>query len=267
MAVGTFFRRLFGGTKEAAPPPAPTRDTTEDALAESRRNAGLYDRKADPLDWANAQQILANNICSVAAGQPPVRAIGLYEEAIGILGNAIAAAGPGAVATFRASMTRLRGECAWRCAQHLTGDRRGRLLADGANWLGDAITLSPPAANRQIWVDAQLFRGACLQDLARLKGDGEQSLAWLDEAAACFDEIADRGTEDGEPHPIGAFNAYVVREQRARATQGIEARPHLLEARRRLLQAMEAPTFASNAAYNQQQLAEIDTALRALEHG
>lgn len=263
MAIGTFFKNLFGGAKQ--PPQAAGANDTKDALAETRRIAALYDRKANPLDWANAQQILANNICSVAAGQPPGRAVELYREAVDILGSALDAAGPDAVPTFRASMARLRGECAWRCAQHLQGDRRGRLLADGANWLGDAVALSPPEANRQVWVDAQLFRGACLQDLAQLKGEGEQSLAWLDEAAECFDAVADRGADDGGLHPIGAFNAYVVREQRAKATRGPEARSHFMEARRRLVEAMESPVFQASAADNRARLARIDTALAAAE--
>jgi len=259
----SFFKRLFGGKPAPAPAPvaAPVQPDAEAILAETRRTAALYDRRNDPQDWANAQQILANNICSVSAEQPPARAAALLGEAVEILGEAIEVAGRDAVPAFRASMLRLRGECAWRQSAHRQGDGKGRLLADAANWLGEATELCPPEVNRTLWVDAQLFRGACLQDLALLKGGGEQSLGWLDEAAACFDAVADRAVEGGL-HPIGAYNAYVVREQRAKASGREEARGYFEEARRRLVQAMADPALQHVAADSAKRLAALDAALR-----
>jgi hypothetical protein len=265
----SFFKRLFSGKPADANAPVATQPATQQPdpeafLAETRHNAALYDRDADPQDWANAQQILASNICSLAAQQEPYRAKAMFAEAIDLLGEALTAAGPEAVPAFRASMFRLRGECAWRSSAHLTGDAKGQVLADGANWLGEAVTLCPVETNRSLWVDAQLFRGACLQDLALLKGGGDQSLAWLDEAAACFEDLADRGGEDGAVHPIGAYNAHVVLEQRAQATKGAVARTYFERALHRLVQAMGSAAFKGMEADSERRLAAIDRSLRSL---
>lgn len=257
----SFLKRLFGGTRDQPqrPPPPPA-----DPLAQDRHNAALYDRAGHPQDWANAQQILANNLVAAAATEQPPRARALYAEAIDILGEALEATGPDANLAFRASMLKLRGDAARRRADFQEGDAKGRALADAANWLGQAIDLCPPQTNLQLWTDAQFFRGDALLTLGQMKG-GAQGLAWLDESVACFDAVDQHHRiTTGCPHAIALFNRAVVLENRAEATDRPAASRYYQLALESLDAAKANPDFGPQLTDYEARRAKLKSAMATL---
>ncbi len=230
-----FFKRLFGRNERQEQ----SATTGNDAVAASRVHLAQFDRRTQPLQWAEAAQLLASNLTAAAASQAsPAN----FSEATAILREAIATAGESANPLFRASMIKLLGETRYHHSNFLTGDARGEMLAAAANSLADALSLVAPSQNRALWFGAAVFRGAALHDLARLKS-GAEGLAWMDEAAACFAEIAANGAESGT-HPVGHYNRYVVLEQRGHRSPGPSRAAYYSEARDALDAAMRHDMFA-----------------------
>lgn len=243
----SFLKRLFGGAAQPEPP-APSPEP--DAIAQCRAHVAAFDRRRQPLEWAQAMQLLGHNLMATAN----------YDEADSVLTQAIDAAGPDAHPLFRASMTKILGETRYRASEMLTGDARGEKFADAANTLADALALVPPHENRTLWMEAALFRGAALHELGRLRS-GPEGLAWMDEAAACFADIAANGAEGGV-HPMGLYNRYVVLEQRGHRTTGGSRANYYREARDALTQAMATETFADRPDLTVK-LAELDALIDA----
>lgn len=231
-----FFKRLFGASDPAERFTSPDDDT----MASSRAHLAAFDRRKQPLQWAEAAQILASNLITTANSST---ASGAYREASALLREAVATAGESANPLFRASMTKLHGEALYQHASLLTGDERGERLAEAANTLADTLTLVSPSQNRALWLDSAIFRGAALHELARLKS-GPEGLAWFDEAAACFADVAAHGVETGT-HPVGHYNRYVVLEQRGHRTTGGSRTLYYREARDALDAAMAHEMFAN----------------------
>lgn len=242
----SFLKRLFGQpnaqAREEAASPAPS----DDVIAQCRARVAQFDRRTQPAKWAEAMQLLGYNLMAVAR----------YAEAETALIEAHNAAGPLAHPHFRASILKILGETRFRHSDLLTGDARGMMLADAANTLGEVLDLVQPHENRTLWMESATFRGAALHELGRLH-TGPQGLAWMDEAAACFAELATRGAE-GQLHPIGLYNRYAVLEQRAQRTEGAGRADILREARQSLVQAMDTETFADRADLAEK-LNDIDT--------
>jgi len=208
-------------------------------LAQCRAHLRTLDRRRQPQEWAEAARGLGNNLIGVAGGDT---AIPRYTEAVSVLGEAIDASATGTVPLFRAALGKMRGEALYRHGILLEGDSRGFMLADAANTLADAMELVQPHENRELWMEAATFRGAALHELGRLKA-GPEGLAWMDEAATCFAEIAEYGADNGV-HPIGLYNRYAVLEQRGRRTEGIARNAILQQARIALVEALQTEPFA-----------------------
>lgn len=245
----SFLKRLFGGASEPEPP-KPTPEA--EALAQSRAHVAAFDRRQQPAEWAQAMQLLGHNLMVTAH----------YDEAETVLGQAIDAAGPDANPLFRASMTKLLGETRYRAGETLTGDARGEKFAAAANTLADALALVQPHENRTLWVEAAIFRGAALHELGRLRS-GPEGLAWMDEAAACFADIAANGAE-GTVHPMGLYNRSVVLEQRGHRTSGGSRAIYYREARDALFRAMQTETFGDRPDLTVK-LAELDALIEAAD--
>lgn len=252
----SFLKRLFG----AAPTdPAPTTALpTADPLAEARRAAALPDQRREPEAWAAAQQLLANALIEQAGQLQGNAAIGLYREAENLLGDAILTAGRDANDGFLASMINLRAYAAyWRAAQ-LSGDERGRALADAANRYSEAQKKIAPEDYEELWINIGFYRGAAFQALAALKG-GEDALPWFDEAASTFEDIdVWYRRAKGRSHTIALFNRYAMLEQRGNASPPGEKRAHLEAARAALAECAANPEFAP-------QLTDLPTRLAALD--
>ncbi|MFT3811136.1 MAG: hypothetical protein QM698_14580 [Micropepsaceae bacterium] len=185
-----------------------------------------------------------------------------YAEADETLTKALEAAGHDANPLFRASMLKILGETRYRHGETLTGDARGVMLAGAANTLADALALVQPHENRTLWMEAAIFRGAALHELGRLRS-GPEGLAWMDEAAACFADIAAHGAE-GAVHPVGLYNRYAVMEQRGHRTSGAGRAMYYREAREALAGAMAADTFANRPDLTVK-LAELDALIEAAD--
>lgn len=243
----SFLKRLFGGAPEPAPPkPSPEAD----AIAQCRAHVAGFDRRQQPAEWAQAMQLLGHNLMVTAN----------YDEADSVLTQAIDAAGPNANPLFRASVTKILGESRYRYGETLTGDARGEKFAAAANTLADALALVQPHENRTLWMEAAIFRGAALHELGRLR-PGPEGLAWMDEAAACFAEIAAHGAENGV-HPIGLYNRYTVLEQRGHRTEGAGRAAIYREARDALAASMTSDIFANRPDLTVK-LAELDALIEA----
>lgn len=270
MAIANFFKKLLGSgdapaPKPAAAPPqqaAPAAIDPDRLIDDCRKAVRRLDKRADPAAWANAQEILANNLI-YAASLPAHDAPQMLGEAAAILGEAIDALGPSADPARLGALHKLRGNTLYNRSLLVFGDDKGQALADAANAFAAAIAVCPREAGYQIWCDSGFFRGAALQELAALKS-GPQALAWLDEAAAVFADIARNGAADGSPHPIAAYNAYVVFEGRARRTDRAEARHFYEQAKRQLINARSASMFASNPAEHTRLLAALDATIADL---
>ncbi len=265
MAIG-FMKRLFGGgpvpEPAAAPPPAEPdpRAAVEEARAASRR----IRRDRNPLEWAEARQLLGSAMIHLAGTQDGEGAIDTYEAAESVLAEAIATAGPDAHPGFLASMINLHGYAAFRRGERLEGDAQRGAYADAAKRSAHALEKVTPDTRRELWVDIGFYRGAALQSLALLEDPAAAAVS-LDGAAETFRAIAEHGTDDGTVHPIAAYNLYVVLQNRARLASGRATLPYLAEARQALLQAMASPSFAASHADNESRLAEIDAAIGAAE--
>ena len=148
------------------------------------------------------------------------------------------------------------GGSAWRATWKVGA------YTDAARRFTTALEKITPDTRRALWVDLGFYRGAALQALGLLE-DGADAIRCLDEAAASFRAVAECGTADGTVHPIAAYNLHVVLEHRARLAPGRTALPFLTEARRSLLQAMEAPAFAASKVDNESRLAVLDAAISA----
>jgi len=246
----SFLKRLFG-TSVSANAPAPER-TEADAITQCRAHVAGFDRRRQPKEWAEAMQLLGHNLMALAN----------YAEADETVTKALEAAGPDAHPLFRASMLKILGETRYRHGEILTGDERGAMLADAANTLADALSLIQPHDNRTLWMEAATFRGAALHELGRLRA-GPEGLAWMDDAAACFADIAAHGA-DGAVHPIGLYNRYAVLEQRGHRTVGGSRAMYYREARDALAQAMATGTFASRPDLTVK-LAELDALIDAAD--
>ena len=245
----SFLKRLFGSASEPEPP-KPTPEA--DAIAQSRAHVAGFDRRQQPAEWAQAMQLLGHNLMVTAN----------YDEADSVLTRAIDAAGPGANPLFRASMTKILGETRYRAGETLTGDARGEKFAAAANTLADALALVQPHENRTLWMEAATFRGAALHELGRLRS-GPEGLAWMDEAAACFADIAGNGAE-GAVHPMGLYNRYVVLEQRGHRTTGTSRAIYYREARDALSRAIQTETFGNRPDLTVK-LAELDALIDAAD--
>ncbi len=266
MAIGSFMKRLFGGS--APDPgesmPAPPRDAPpqaaydpRDELAKARAAVRVIRRNRDPLQWAEAQQLLANALLQLAEGQTGSTARSTLEEAEGVLYDALEAADlPDTNPAFIASMTNLYGLAAYRRADRLEGDAKGEALAEAANRFTDAQAKITPESQRMLWVELGFYRGAAFQSLALLKG-GAAGAAWLDESAAAFRALAEHGSEDGKLHPIAAYNLHIVLLDRAKLAGAAAAGAYRAEARRWLVVAQESETFRHSA--------DVQTRLAALE--
>ncbi len=248
----SFLKRLFGGSSRASQPQQPQTVTASDAIAHSRANVASFDRRSQPQDWAAAMQLLGHNLMTDAQ----------YAEADTALTDAVRTAGPNANPLFRASILKILGETRYRHGETLTGDPRGAKLADAANTLADALALVRPEQNRTLWMEAATFRGAALLELGRLRA-GPEGLAWMDEAASCFAEIAAHGAEDAV-HPLGIYNRYVVLEQRGHRTPGVGRAAYYREAREALAGAMKTDTFADRPDLTVK-LAELDALIDAAD--
>lgn len=250
-----FLKRLFGRSE----PDEPAAHAGDDVIAASRAHLAAFDRRAQPQQWAEAAQILGSNLMATANGPT---ALAAYSEAAALLREAIATAGEDANPLFRASMTKLLGETLYRHGNSLTGDARGERLSEAANTLADALALVAPSENRTLWLDTAIFRGAALHELARLKS-GPEGLAWMDEAAACFADVAVNGAESGT-NPIGLYNRYVVLEQRGHRTAGGSRVLYYREARGALDGALAHETFANRPDLTVKR-AELDALIEAAD--
>lgn len=252
--MSSFFKRLFGDGGQT-PPASAAPDPNAELIAGARAHAASFDRRREPLKWAEAMQVLGHNL-SVAAGNDTAR----HAEAEAVLADAHAVAGPSSHPLFRASILKLLGETRYRHGELLTGDPRGHKLADAANTLADALALVEPHDNRTLWMEAASFRGAALHELGRLKS-GPEGLAWMDQAAACFADIARHGAEDGV-HPVGLYNRYAVLEQRGHRTEGGGRAAIYREARAALAAATTHEMFAGRPDLAVK-LAELDALIEA----
>lgn len=269
--MASFLKRLFGGKDPAPPapaaaaPPAAKRagPTMDEIIAECRRNVRALDRRGESAAWAQAQYVLASNLVYAAAATPDHDAPAMLSEAAKVVEEALEAAGPAAEASVLGAMHKLHGEALWRGAAHRFEDEKGRALAEAANAFGAAMTVCPRTADYQVWVDSAFYRGATLQELSAIKG-GSQGLAWLDEATRVFTDLAESGGKDGAPHPIAAYNAYVVLDLRAKRTERSSARAYYEEARRYLSQAMDSGLMAAQADYHKPLLAALDATIADL---
>lgn len=253
----SFLKRLFGGTSSASAT-QPSADDPVGLIAWSREGIRTA---MDDATRKQHQQVLANNLIATAgqiAGTPAEMAL---NEAETILAELIATVPPGAHAHYRPSLLNQYGRAAFYSATYLQGDIKGQAYADAANRFGDALAALTPTENRSLWLDSAIMRAAALHELGRMKADA-QGLAWLDEAAAVFADIAEHGAEPPERHPVGDYNRYVSLEERARRTPLDEARPFLEEARHSLLAAMQSPMFDAQRADMDQRLAVLEAALR-----
>lgn len=252
----SFLKRLFGRQTEPSRPAAEV-SAAVDVISQCRAHVATIDRRRQPQQWAEAMQILGHNLISVSQGDT---AISGYTEAAHVLAEALDAAGQDGNPLFRASIAKLRGEAFYRHAELLVGDPRGFMMADSANALADALALVQPHQSRALWTEAALFRGAALHELGRLKS-GPEGLAWMDEAAACFAEIAEHGSDNGV-HPFGLYNRYAVLEQRGHRTSGAGRAMYYAEARSALVEAMKTETFADKPDLAVK-LAELDAWIEA----
>lgn len=242
--MSSFFKRLFGGGNAAAAP-----QVEEDPIAVARARAARLNPRTQPLDWAEAMQTLGHSLMTVAGAD-----VALYAEAERTLEQAHGAAATGHP-LFRASILKWLGETRYRHGERLTADARGFKLAEAANTLAEAMELVQPHENRALWVEAAIFRGAALHELGRLS-PGPEGLSWMDQAAACFGEIARHGSEDGL-NPIGLYNRFSVLEQRGHRTEGATRAAIYREARAALAAAMSHQTFADRPDLSVK-LAELD---------
>ncbi|BCW88814.1 hypothetical protein sos41_19570 [Alphaproteobacteria bacterium SO-S41] len=261
----SLLKRLFGGGEKTAAPATPAAEVPADPRAEvqkARDAARVIRRQREPLKWAEAQQLLANALIQYAAVQTGGSAVSSLEEAESCLYDATDAAGPDANPGFLASMYNLWGYAAYRRAARLDGDAKGQALADAANRFTDALDKITPETQRALWIDIGFYRGAAYQELALLKGDAGGA-PWLDEAAAAFRAVAERGTEDGSVHPIAAYNMSVVLRDRARLATGGVKRATLQDARRWLAIAAESSVFP-NPDQLRQQLVALDSEIAAI---
>lgn len=251
----SFLKRLFGGSPRAPQPPAAP--STSEFLAQCRAHLGSFDRHTQPKEWAEAARILSNNLVAAAHSD---NAIASYTEAAEVLREAIAASDEHVNVDVRALLRKMRGEVLYRHGILLEGDARGHMLADAANLLAEAAGLIQPRHFRELWMEAATFRGAALHELGRMKS-GPEGLAWMDDAAACFAEIAEHGSADG-PNPIGLYNRYVVLEQRGHRTEGSARHEIYREARTALVRAMATKTFSGNPDMTAR-LADLDAVIAA----
>lgn len=269
--MASFLKRLFGGkdpapaaqVSAAKPAAAPAGPTMDEIIAECRKNVRALDRRRDAAAWAQAQHVLASNLVYAAAATPDHDAPAMLTEAAKIAEEALEAAGPAAEPGILGTLHKLHGEALWRGAAYLFEDEKGRALAEAANAFGAAMTVCPRTADYQVWLDSAFYRGATLQELSAIKG-GQQGLAWLDEAVRVFADLAENGGKDGAPHPIAAYNAYVVLELRAKRTERSSARAYYEEARRHLAQAMDSGAMQTQADYHAQLRAALDATIADL---
>lgn len=263
MAIGSFFKSLFGGgDAQPAPMPAPAAPTVTNHVAEAQAFVRTTNRREDPLNWADGQQRLAYAIYGTTADMDRGKAIPTYREILSLLNGALEA-----IETrdhnpqFRASILNLRGEVGLRLAETVEGNEKGEALAQSATDLGHALIHLTPANYYDLWERALLYRGSALTDLAAMK-DGDQGLAWLDDAAACFEDLNIQGRRDESgTHPIAAYNLYVVLEKRAERTDGVGALPFYQKARQYLAAAATSPAFAHRPQDTQTRLAALDQAI------
>lgn len=255
----SFLKRLFGGGDKPAPPqPAAAEPDPRDVVQQSRDAARVIRRQLEPLKWAEAQQLLANNLIALSAAQTGGAARSSLEEAESILYDALEAADhPDAHPAFTASLTYLWGYAAWQKERLLDGDAKGHALADAANRFTEAFNTFDPATHYDMWVTLGFYRGAVFHELAELQ-KGAQSLGWYDEAIAAFKLMEGKGSKDGGRHPMAAYNSYVVLEARARLTEGPAALAYLVAAKEALKFAMRSSSFAAAAEDHRTRLAALN---------
>lgn len=254
----SFLKRLFGGKPESATPPL-SADDPSGVIAWSREGIRTA---PDEATRKQHQQTLATNLITTAGQIPNLPAEVALNEAETILAQLIATIPPGSNAHYRPTLINLYGRAAFHSADHLHGDNKGQAYADAANRFADALSSLAPEENRALWLDCAIMRGAALHELGRMRADA-QALAWLDEAARVFGDVAAHGAEPPERHAVGDYNRYVALEERARRTPLGEARPYFEDARRSLIAAMASPMFNGSKADMEQRLAQLDATLKA----
>lgn len=251
----SFLKRLFGGgAPQAAPAPSNPIEAARAALSAT-------DRRREPALWRQRQEQLAVALGNSADAQPRAEATASLSEAAAHFG-ASAAAEPN---TGRAGQLHsLRGHVLHKRANLLEGDEKGEVLADAANAYGAAIAALVPEVEFQPWFDAQFYRGAILEELARLKG-GETGLAWFDESLACFDAVDSYWRRvKGVTHPVAAYNRAVVLQARAKLSPPSEARASLEAARMALHAAKADPQFGPQLSDFEARLSSIEDELKDL---
>lgn len=270
MAFGSFFKSLFGGGEPspevAAHAPSPPVSTAREAVNEANRTLRRLSRTAEPLAWAEAQQLLGYALLTQARDHQGGVALDILKDADRAFEQALEAiADIDHHPHFKGSILNQRGSAAWSRAQLLEDDDKGRLLAEAANQFGESAAQFSRETARENWFNAILMRGAALHEMARMHAGGA-ALDWLDEAAACFADAADHGSPDpGVIHPVAAFNRYIVLEDRAKISPPEEARGIFEEARRALLISAANAEFAAQNPDMPQRLAALDAAIAGAE--
>ena len=267
MAIGSFFKALFGAAPaQVAPVAEPQAPTAREAVNEANRALRRLSRTADPLAWAEAQQMLGHVLVTQASEHQGGVALDILKDADRAFEQALDAIdGVDHHPHFKGSILDQRGRATWARALLQDGDDKGRLLAEAANQFGEAADQFSRETVRENWFNATLMRGAALHEMARMHA-GPVALQWLDEAASCFADAADHGLPDpGVIHPVAAFNRYVVLEDRAKLSPPDEARDIFEEARRVLLISSANAQFAAQNPDMAQRLAALDAAIAAAD--
>jgi hypothetical protein len=268
MSMGSFFKSLFGGREAspgvAGPAPAPAVSTPRDAVNEANRALRRLSRTAEPVAWAEAQQMLGYALIGQAREHRGSVALDILRDADRAFEQALdAIAVTDHHPHFKGSILNQRGSASWTRTHLLDGDDKGRLLAEAANQFGEAAVQFSRETGRENWFNAILMRGAALHEMARMHA-GRAARDWLDEAATCFAEAAEHGSSDpGVIHPVAAFNRYIVLEDRAKISPPDEAREIFGEARRALLISAADKDFAAQNPDIPQRLAALDAAIAA----
>lgn len=259
----SFLKRLFGGGAPSAPPPPPIVSAPSDEVGAARDALRRISRADKPLDWANAQQVLAYALFNLSRMQDPALAAQSLAEAIGALGAAIEETPRDKAQLFWGSLQKFRGQCLYERARYLTDDEKGRVLADAANAFGRALETLTPDGTPEMWTDTQFFRGAALNDLGIMRTDS-QGERWLNEAIDCFDAVdGHHRATSGGPHSIARYNAFVVLEILGQRTQGAAARAYLQRAQAALNDAAADANFRKSMGDIDTRLVQLDRAIAA----
>lgn len=270
MAIGSFFKSLFGGGEPsqdvAAQSPVPPVSAAREAVNEANRALRRLSRTAEPLAWAEAQQMLGYSLLAQAREHQGGVALDILKDADRAFEQALEAiAAIDHHPHFRGSILNQRGSASWASALLHEGDDKGRLLAEAANQFSESAAQFSRETARENWFNAMLMRGAALHEMARMHA-GDAALDWLDEAAACFAGAAEHGLADpGVIHPVAAFNRYIALEDRAKLSPTEEAREIFEEARRALLISAANAEFAAQNLDMPQRLAALDAAISAAD--